>query len=267
MKECRFAHTGIDVHYIEAGSGMPLLLLHGSGPGASTAGNWRKVLEPLAAHYHVFAMDLIGFGKSGRKPRPPFFDLDLWMEQCKAMLERLPGEAVGILGHSVSGALALKLASCSSKVRAVMTTGCMGAVFAPTPQTETTWTFPKNRDALVAAARNLIHDPDLIDEAYVSNRESVLYCGDYESYFASMFGGDKRRFIDATALSAEELGRIRCNVLMLHGREDRGFPPELSLRIAESLPQADVMLLGRCSHSIAFEFPEKLVAVATAFFK
>jgi len=267
LKECNFVHDGIDVHYIEAGSGAPLLLLHGSGPGASTIGNWRKVLEPLSARYHVFAMDLIGFGKSGRKPQPPYFDMDLWLSQCEAMLARLPGDAVGVLGHSISGSLALKLAARSPRIRGVMTTGCMAAVFAPVAETWTTWTFPKDRAALLTAARNLIHDPALIDEAYIANREAVLFSGDYEDYFGSMFSGDRRRFIDAAVLGAEELGRIRCEVLMLHGREDHGFPAELSLRVAESLPQADVMLLGRCSHSIAFEFPEKLVAAATSFFR
>ena len=82
-----------------------------------------------------------------------------------------------------------------------------------------------------------------------------------------MFQGDKQAYVDAALLSADELARIRCEVLMVHGREDRAFPAEpLSLAMARSIPQADVALLGQCSHSIAFEFPKKFVALATGLF-
>src|SRR5579863_9825036 len=103
--------AGIEARYIEGGAGFPVLLIHGSGPGASTQGNWRLILEPLAAHVHVHAMDLIGFGQSGRKPAAPYFDLELWLRQCRALIALMPGERIGILGHSLSGALALKLAA------------------------------------------------------------------------------------------------------------------------------------------------------------
>ena len=70
--------NGLRVAYWEGGSGEPLLLIHGSGPGASTLGNWRLVLDELARDFHVIAPDLIGFGQSDRKPEAPYFDLDLW---------------------------------------------------------------------------------------------------------------------------------------------------------------------------------------------
>jgi 2-hydroxymuconate-semialdehyde hydrolase len=267
MQERSFDFSGIPVHYLEGGQGLPLLLIHGSGPGASTLGNWRLVLEPLADSFHVFGMDLVGFGLSGRKTHPPYFDVPLWTEQCLAMLGRMPGERVGIIGHSVSGALALKLAAHEPRVAKVMTTGTMGAVFAPNAAALRTWTFPRNRDELRQAAESLIYDSALIDDAYLANREKVLFSGGYEAYFTTMFAGDKRRFIDEASLSAEELGRVRCEVLMVHGREDRPFPAEsLTLALARSLPQADVVLLGRCSHSVAFEHPLKFVALAEGFF-
>src|SRR5690606_34550359 len=65
------------VHYWEGGSGFPVLMMLGVGPGTSIVGNFGPVLEPLCEHLHVFAMDLIGFGRSDRKPDAPFFDVDL----------------------------------------------------------------------------------------------------------------------------------------------------------------------------------------------
>jgi 2-hydroxymuconate-semialdehyde hydrolase len=269
--EREFVLAGIPVHYLESQGGpsgaLPLLLLHGSGPGASTLGNWRRILEPLAAAHPVFAMDLIGFGRSGRKPSPPYFDMPLWLQQCREMIARIPGERIGIIGHSLSGALALKLATAEPRVAKVLTTGTMGAPFVVNEWTLRTWTFPKTRAELRLAAQGLIHDPALIDDAYLDGRMQVLQAGDYETYFSDMFPGDKQRFADAALLTADEIARIRCDVTFVHGRNDRAFPAEpLTLALARQIPHADVVLLGRCSHSIAMEHPDKLLAAAGALF-
>jgi 2-hydroxymuconate-semialdehyde hydrolase len=244
------------------------LMIHGSGPGASTAGNWSKVLEPLSEIFSVYAMDLIGFGRSGRKPAPPFFDFDLWIEQSRKMIELIPGEEIGIIGHSISGALALKLAAREPRVSKVLTTGCMGAPFAINEDTIRTWTFPRNREELMRTAQCLIHDHRLIDERYLQTREAILFKDkEYADYFATMFAGDKQQYVSASLLTPEELARVRCDLVMMHGRNDRPFPAEqTTLTLAKSLPHADIVLLGECSHSIAFEFPEKLVAAAGRLF-
>jgi 2-hydroxymuconate-semialdehyde hydrolase len=54
---------------------------------------------------------------------------------------------------------------------------------------------------------------------------------------------------------------------MLHGRNDRPVPPSVTLQIAESLPQADVMLIGNCSHSIALEHPKMLLSACRLLFQ
>ncbi len=266
-QEQRFELDNIPVHSIEGGSGTPLMLIHGSGPGASTIGNWRLVLEPLAERYHVFAMDLIGFGQSGRRPAPPYFDMQLWLRQCQALLARMPGEQVYVLGHSLSGALALKLAAAEPRVAKVLTTGTMGAEFEINDDTIKCWSFPADRAAMAAIARVLIHDQRHITEAYLDNRVKTLFADpSYKDYFESMFSGDRRRFVTQALVSPEELSRVTVPVAMLHGRNDIAFPPEITLQLARSLPQADVTLLARCSHSIALEQPQKLLAACEALF-
>ncbi|MGE4335075.1 MAG: alpha/beta fold hydrolase [Pigmentiphaga sp.] len=245
-----------------------MLLLHGSGAGASTVGNWRKVLAPLAAAgFKVHAMDLIGFGRSGRKPQEPYFDYDLWLDQGREMLDRIPGETVGLIGHSLSGSLALRLAIGNSRIRKVLTTGTMGAHFEANPVTLALWKCPDSPQQLREAAEMLIADDSLIDDDYLENRAALLFSGDYHDYFNRMFRGNCQRFIDRAALSPDELSSIHAQVLLIHGQEDRGYPAaELSLVLGRSLSQADVVLLGRCSHSVAFEQPEKFLHHATAFF-
>ena len=49
-------------NYLEEGSGKPLFLLHGSGPGVSAWTNWGKVMPELSSHFRVIAPDIAGFG-------------------------------------------------------------------------------------------------------------------------------------------------------------------------------------------------------------
>src|SRR3954471_12770580 len=54
---------GFKLHYLEAGRGAPVVLLHGLGGDGS---RWRPNIEPLARDFHVFALDQIGFGESDK---------------------------------------------------------------------------------------------------------------------------------------------------------------------------------------------------------
>lgn len=51
------------IHYYEAGQGEPLIFVHGIG---QTTYTWRKNFEELSQHFHVYAIDLLGHGFSGK---------------------------------------------------------------------------------------------------------------------------------------------------------------------------------------------------------
>ena len=260
--------AGHRVHAWHGGAGFPILMLHGSGPGAGTIGNWRLVLEPLAARYQVLAADLIGFGQSARKKAEPFFDPTLWLAQAEGLLNKFPAGPLGIIGHSVSGALALRLAARNpERVVKVLTTGAMGNRFKANRYTEECWSFPETKDALRSAVGNLVYDQSVITDEFLDNRMKILHDGDYAPYFKSMFAGDKQRYIDAAALGDDELKRIRADVLMLHGRDDKPFPcADNTLVLAPNIDRADAMVIARCGHSPALEHPQKLIAAAHMLF-
>lgn len=267
----RVEHTirvsGIAVRVVEAGSGRPLLLIHGSGPGASVDGYWHSVLPDLCARYHVFATDLIGFGGSGRKTAAPFFDVELWLRQCQAVVDKMPGSEIGVIGHSLGGALALRLAAQESRVSAVLTTATLGAAFPANDLSARVWTFPRTREELLSVCEVLFFDKTVVDDQFLTQRETILHQPGYEDYFSSMLSGDKQRFIDVAVLTEEELCKVKCRVMLMHGRDDLAFPCELlSLALADRLTQADVWLLARCAHSVALEQPAKFLAAVAAVF-
>ena len=255
------------IHTWRGGRGKPLLLLHGSGPGASTIGNWARVLKPLAERFEVFAADLIGFGLSSRKKDPPYFDLPLWEAQARFLVDHIGREDVGVLGHSLSGALVLKLAARDRRVSGVVTTGSVGAPDVFNEHLKRIWTFPKTRQDLLAALDVLVYDKSLITDSFVDQRMSVLSAPGYSEYFDSMFAGDKKKLIDSAIVDGGTLKSIQQKVLLVHGLNDLPVPWQTSVRLAQALPSSDVLLLNRCSHSPALEHPDKLVSAVTGWLK
>jgi len=96
------------VHVEQAGSGEPVVLLHGFG--ASTY-SWRKVMPALAERYRVVAIDLNGFGYTQRPKSRESYTRE---GQAKLVMDTL--DALGIarahlVGHSYGGGITLYLAS------------------------------------------------------------------------------------------------------------------------------------------------------------
>ncbi len=96
---------------------IPLVLIHGFG---ACKEHWRHNIEPLRAHRHVYALDLIGFGQSD-KPRSSLkgeqldessicYSIDLWAEQVSDFIIDSIGCSVILVGNSIGGVVALEAA-------------------------------------------------------------------------------------------------------------------------------------------------------------
>lgn len=263
----QFAFEGHAVHYVEGGSGPAVLLLHGSGPGASTRGNWASVLPMLGERFHVFGMDLIGFGRSDRKTALPFFDVELWLRQIARMIELIGEPDIGVIAHSLSGALALKTAAHRAGVTHVLTTGSAGGPFAVSDNTRDGWTFPQSRADLVRVAQSLVYDKSLITDAFIATRESVLRQPGYADYIGKLFSGDKQAIIDSLVIPDDELRTISAKVTLLHGKDDLSVPASVALHMGSLIPRADTILIGRCAHSVALEKPDIFIAAVDYLFR
>jgi 2-hydroxymuconate-semialdehyde hydrolase len=252
---------GVPVHCWEGGTApAAVVLLHGSGPGASTLSNFRRVLGPLTGDFHVLAADLIGFGRSGLRAAEPFFDMDLWVRQLQALLDYLDRDDVIVVGHSLSGPIALKAAGIDRRIAGVLTTGTMGVV-PDNPARGPRWRFPENEAELRGSVERTFYDKTLAEEEELARRREVLGRPGYRDYLQRMFAGPAIDYVRASALSAEELARVRCPVLLMHGLQDGSFSPrESSLALAENLARADVCVLCECGHSVAHERPREFLA-------
>jgi 2-hydroxymuconate-semialdehyde hydrolase len=255
------------VHCYEAGSGAPLLLIHGIGPGTSIPANFASVMAPLAENYHVFACDLIGFGASQRKRELPYFDFEMWFAQMMFMVERLPAGPVNVIGHSMGGSLALRLARANPRVSRVITSGAAGGTIELNRFVDIFWTAPRTRDDIRAAMRVGMFDHAGITDALIEERFRVVETPGYSDYFETMLGGNRQAMFESVKMSAAELSKIEARVLVMHGRNDLPCPPEeTALPIYQALPKADLHLLHDCGHAIPREYPKTLLTLAGLWF-
>jgi pimeloyl-ACP methyl ester carboxylesterase len=97
---------GVRIHYVEAGQGEAVVLIHGIG--ASTY-SFRHAIPELAQHFRVIALDLKGFGYSAR-PAEGDYSLTAHADLVRQVMERLNIARATVLGHSMGGAVAMRLA-------------------------------------------------------------------------------------------------------------------------------------------------------------
>jgi 4,5:9,10-diseco-3-hydroxy-5,9,17-trioxoandrosta-1(10),2-diene-4-oate hydrolase len=98
---------GVKVHYQRAGTGRPLLLLHGL---IGSARNWRQNIRFLSRHSSVYAVDLFNMGESERVPGLDA-GLEATADRLAAFMDALGLAEADIAGHSHGGAVAMMFAA------------------------------------------------------------------------------------------------------------------------------------------------------------
>jgi 4,5:9,10-diseco-3-hydroxy-5,9,17-trioxoandrosta-1(10),2-diene-4-oate hydrolase len=98
---------GVKVHYQRAGSGRPLLLLHGL---VGSARNWRRNISFLAQNSEVYAIDLFNMGESERVPGLDA-GLEATADRLAAYMDVLGLDEADIAAHSHGGAVAMMFAA------------------------------------------------------------------------------------------------------------------------------------------------------------
>ncbi len=104
----RSRSAGVQTHYLEAGEGEPLVLIHGGGAGADAKGNWEACIPAYAEHFRVLAPDMIGFGHSERPdPKAYSYGQTNRNRHMIEFIEKVAGGPAHVIGNSMGGATSL----------------------------------------------------------------------------------------------------------------------------------------------------------------
>lgn len=256
---------GITTAYLEAGSGEPVLMLHGSGPGVSATANWQLNIGPLSDRFHVLAPDIVGFGATER-PDDIVYSLRTWTDHVWAFLDATGIERTAIVGNSLGGRIALQMATDHpDRISRMVLMGSPGVGMTPTEGLAALRAYEPSHDAMRHLLKTFFAvNPDLITEDLVKIRyEASVADGAYEAYRAMFF--DPRHKGSELAITAEEVRAIATPTLLVHGREDKVVPLAVSITMLDLLPNADLHVFSRCGHWTQIERADEFSALVATY--
>ena len=237
---------GFELHYLESGAGLPVVFLHGSGPGASAYSNFKQNFPALvAAGYRAVLPDLLGFGHSD-KPSGIDYTLDLFSSTLLELLDALDLGNCVLVGNSLGGAVALRIAiDHPGRVRKLVLMAPGGI-----ESRETYFNMPGiqkmvsgfvgegfDRVGLRRILELLVFDPRHVTDELVEERFNVLKTQP-KDVLARM------KIPDLTA----DLGKIRSPILGFWGIDDQFMPSSGYEKILRACADSRFVMLSSCGH-------------------
>jgi pimeloyl-ACP methyl ester carboxylesterase len=246
------AVDGIITHYLEAGDGPPVVLLHSGEFGGCAETSWEYLIPALARDFRIIAPDWLGFGQTakihdfgGKRAR--------MLSHMVRFLQVMALEKAHFIGNSMGATFLLQMASetpCRFPIdRLVAISG--GGFIPDNEERRQLLDYDGSEAAMIRLLAAIFEDSAWYSDLdYVRRRHALSIApGAWEAVAAA-------RFRSPAAPSRSEFGsadptpyeRIDVPVLVIAGDRDRlrlpGFAPELGARI----PIAEVAVLEGCGH-------------------
>ncbi len=249
--------SAVEVDYTEDGpAGAPVVVLsHSLG---ATRGMWDPQVPVLAERYRVISYDTRGHGASPAPAGP--YSLDDLVDDLVALLDRVGARRAHVVGLSLGGMTAMRLAAREPDRVGRMVLLCTSAKVDPQPFLDRAAAVRVHGTGSVAAAvvgrwltpSYAAEHPDL-----VARLEAMVAAADDEGYAACcevVAGMDVRG----------DLGRIAAPTLVVSGADDLALPPEHQRLIADGIPGARLLTVTPGAHVANLEQPLEVAGAILA---
>jgi 2-hydroxymuconate-semialdehyde hydrolase len=258
--------NGINTNYHSMGSGDPVLLVHGSGPGVTAWANWRLVLPELSNTRWVIAPDMPGFGYTDR-PESNTYSLDQWVAHLLAFIDALELETIDIVGNSFGGALALAFTiRHPTRVKKMVLMGAAGVSFPITEGLDRVWGYTPSFETMRELMDLFAYDRNLVSDELAHLRYQASIRPGFQESFEAMFPAPRQRWVDALSSTEADIKKIKQPALVIHGREDEVIPLQSSLTLANWIDDAQLHVFGRCGHWTQIEHTDRFCKLLENFF-
>ena len=252
----------LKLHYNDVGQGeQVVVMLHGSGPGASGWANFHRNIEPLVnAGYRVILLDCPGWSKSDSILSTGSRS-DLNARCLKAVLDQLNIAKVHIIGNSMGGhsAVGFALANPEMVGKLILMGGGTGGAsnFVPMPTEGIKLIGALYRDPTVENLKRMmnvfVYDASsLTEELYQQRLTNILARRDHLENFVKSLQVNPKQFSDYSA----RLPEIKAKSLVIWGRDDRFVPLDIGLRVIWGIPNAEMHIFNQCGHWAQWEHAE-----------
>ncbi len=250
---------GSRIHYAEAGSGPTLILLHGLGGSWQ---NWMFNIDSLAAKFHIFAPDQLGFGKSD-KPMINY-RIGTYVDFLDQFCKQLKIQRASLMGVSMGGwvAAAYTIAHPEKVERMVLVDA---AGYAPPPSFDNRTLYelnPSTREGMKQLSKRVFYNQALFgtDAAIDQGLTFRINAGDgytINSVVASIIRGED--FLDT------RVKNINQPTLIVWGRQDGLLPLSDGERFKREIANSNLIVFEQCGHVPNIEKAAEFNAAALKF--
>ncbi|KHK89790.1 alpha/beta fold hydrolase [Novosphingobium malaysiense] len=258
--------AGIKTNIHDVGTGKPVLLIHGSGPGVSAYANWRLVIPKLSEHYRVLAPDMVGFGFTDR-PEGIEYSMNGWVDHALGVLDALKLDKVHLVGNSFGGALALALTTRHpDRVSRLALMGATGVPFELTPALDAVWGYEPSVENMRKMMDLFAYDRSIVTDELAQVRYAASIRPGIQEAFSAMFPAPRQRWVDAMCSSEEAIRGITQDTMIIHGRDDLVIPLQTSLTLLDWIPRSQLHVFGQCGHWSQIEHSARFTELLKGFF-
>ncbi|CAD5379243.1 2-hydroxy-6-ketonona-2,4-dienedioic acid hydrolase [Pseudomonas sp. OF001] len=255
-----FVQVGdLRLHYNDAGSGEVVIMLHGSGAGATGWANFHRNVDAFVeAGYRVILLDCPGFGKSDPiLSAEPRFVVNA--RYTKGLMDALDIDRAHLIGNSMGGGSALAFAvEFPERLNKLILMGAGGvgktSLFTPLPMEGIKLLFQVYREPTLDNLKKMlnvfVYDPSTLTEELIQLRlNSILANPLHLENFLKSVELSQFNFGDFSA----DLPGIKAKTLITWGRDDRFVPIDWSLKLLNGIPDSRLHVFSQCGHWAQWE--------------
>jgi pimeloyl-ACP methyl ester carboxylesterase len=265
--------NGIKTRYYEAGSGKPVMLIHGVG---STADTWFKTVQALAAESHVVAVDLVGHGYTDQiaykgAPQPHMLD------HIFALADHLGFKTFSVCGSSYGAMLALlSYLRAKDRIEKIVLLSSASATLSDDERIESMKKAYNSSvdayrdptyDSIIGRMKNLFHNAARVPHELALIQLNVFSQPGMLQNFEQLMRG----IMDLNAVLPwrvdNRFGEIEAPMLMLWGLNDRQVNVPRAKAAAAQAREAYFVGIEECGHIPHLEQAEKVNALIASFLR
>ncbi len=244
---------GLSTHYIEKGSGDPIILLHGFFFDTYM---WNKNIDVLAERYKVYAFDLWGFGYSTREPLD--YGYPLYTKQLRKFMEALEIPQASLIGQSMGGGTIINFTISNrervNKIILVDAAGMpnrlpiMGRISNLPKLGEFMYGLNNNFLRKMTLGNTFLHNKQIITEEYFENATRFHKIKGTTEVLLHV---TRKQFFDTLIEEIRKLSLLDVPILIVWGREEKSIPLAVGEEMHKILKGSRLEILdqaGHCAH-------------------
>ncbi|GAB3364607.1 alpha/beta fold hydrolase [Modestobacter lapidis] len=274
--EVRYRQAGpYRTRSVEAGTGEPVVLLHGISGHAET---WVRNVAILGRDFRVHAIDMLGHGFTD-KPQIEY-SIRALAQHVLGFLDEIGAPRAHLVGQSLGGWVAAflavhhpeRVASLVSVTGAGLQLDADGAALTEQVGQKVAAATTKaldtpTREKVRARLEWLVHDPSVVTDELVETRYRIYTRPDFAAIAGDMVAGFTARVRPEEMLTAERLATISCPTLVLWTRQNPTMPWPVGEAASRIIPDAAFHLMEDAGHWPQFEKPSEFQAVVGGFLR